>query len=227
MAFTLDGQGGYQLFNSGWTGTITTAKLYSSDDLITPVATESISFSYSGGSISIPSSVTFTISSPVNNVAFVTVGTTSRFFKQDLTNVYDFPTAGTLTITSWTIGISGSSVTTDGKSELFQNGWASSMNYARLFRSGSTLVGTLGSLTFSATTTGSGRLTSDDSSLTFSITAVATSVDTYELGNQNVSVFTPYFSDSLRDSGGNAVSYNFNFDGTLSMDALYLASSAV
>jgi hypothetical protein len=135
------------LFSNGWTNSsgIRQAKLYTSGNVL--VDTQSISFTYNSqfGTIFATADVIFNVPSGTNNVAYIKLFetvTNKEIYSKDLPALYDFATAGTLTVDSWVFTLSSTRLLIDGKSALWQTGLESVVTWAKLYTSTNVLVNT-------------------------------------------------------------------------------------
>lgn len=102
-------QGKADLWQSGWESKITTAKLYTSGDAL--VDTNDIAFTanVSTGAFPMTGTEVFDVAGGTNNVNYITLGyndgTDKVLYKRTFISNYNFPTAGTLTVSSWSITV--------------------------------------------------------------------------------------------------------------------------
>ena len=120
-----------QLFSTGWKDYANKIKLYKEADAVNPVDTQSVTFTYNSTTKTIEptADIVFDVTSGTQDVSYVELiydnGVTDTvLYTKTLDTLYDFPTAGTLTIDNWSIGISSSNITNVGKEVLLTLGWA-------------------------------------------------------------------------------------------------------
>lgn len=94
------------LWQTGWTTLIAWGKLYQTDNTL--LDTQAKTFSSSSGVLSMASAMVFNVGAGVSNVTYINLGYTDGtdvvFYKRTF-SAYTFVTAGTLTVSSWTITI--------------------------------------------------------------------------------------------------------------------------
>jgi len=153
MATAVTELGSYELFNSGWESKIAWARLYTNLDVL--VDEQACSFTYSGSTLNPTADIVFDVGAGVNDVAYIILGYTTgtpldiEMYSKDLPALYDFTTAGTLTVDSWAITLGGTSLTADGRPVLAQDGFVSTIVSAKLYNASDTLLDTQ-SVTMSA-----------------------------------------------------------------------------
>lgn len=102
-------QGKADLWQSGWRSKITTAKLYTSTDVL--VDTNDIAFTanISTGAFPMTGTEVFDVAGGTNNVNYITLGyndgTDKVLYKRTFITNYNFPTTGTLTVSAWSITV--------------------------------------------------------------------------------------------------------------------------
>ena len=102
----LQAAGEEALFTTGWASTITQAKLYTVGDAL--VDTQSITFEVNGSYQLVPTAaVTFDVAGSTNDVKYINLCDASNnvYFKRLFSGDYDFPTAGTLLVSSWPFSV--------------------------------------------------------------------------------------------------------------------------
>jgi hypothetical protein len=154
MATSVSTLGKYYLLFSGWTTRIVRAKLYTSSNVL--VATETVTFSYNSTTniLSPTAPIVFDVAEAVDDVAYVVIEgfndpTYYAIYTKDLPSLYDFTTAGTLTVSSWEITFSGSYLLDAGKDILVTEGLSSKITWAKLYNASNVLLDTQ-SVTMSA-----------------------------------------------------------------------------
>lgn len=146
MATAVTTSGKYNLFKNGWITKINSIRLYTSTNVL--VDTQSVTFAYNSGDQSIrpTANIVFNVAGGTNNVSYVEIGNQTGLwdvlYTKDLPELYSFSTAGTLTIDSFILTLSSSFLLTQGKADLWQNGWESKITTAKLYTSGDVLVDT-------------------------------------------------------------------------------------
>lgn len=130
MADTIYDEGRGALFLDGWTSKVTLIRLYTSADVL--VDEQSVTFTYNTDRIQITSNVVFDVPAGTNNVSYVEIGRYdnplySWYYRKDLTQLYDFATAGQLTIDLFRISASATPLQPSGREALFTTGWVSTI----------------------------------------------------------------------------------------------------
>jgi hypothetical protein len=117
-----------RLFTAGWTTEITKAWLYTSSDVL--VDTQNLTMTHTTGTATLVASadIVFNVAASTNDVAYIQIGALageikSTYYTKTLSTTYDFVSAGTLTVDSFVITLTGSSLTADGKDELWTVGF--------------------------------------------------------------------------------------------------------
>ena len=138
MADTIYDSGKTTLFNNGWTSKITWARLYTDAGVL--VNQQAVTFVYATDKIQPNADIVFSVSSAVNDVSYITLGFTSGLdsilYRKDLDALYDFSTAGTMTVDTFTISLSGTPLQPDGREALFTTGWNTIITKIRINNSG-------------------------------------------------------------------------------------------
>ena len=153
MATAVTNVGSWKLFNNGWTSSVAWARLYTSSNAL--VDQQSCTLTFSGSTMSISSAIVFDIDTAVDDVAYIILGYTSgypldeEYYSKDLPALYDFDSAGTLTVNSWSFTIGGTSLTASGREVLAEDGFVSTIVSAKLRNSSDGLLDTQ-SVTMSA-----------------------------------------------------------------------------
>jgi hypothetical protein len=210
--------GKYRMFKTGWKNYANKIKLYT--DLGTLVDTQTVTFSYNSTNKTIEptADVVFDVSSGTNDVSYVELiyddtSTDTVLYTKELPALYDFPTAGTLTIDNWAIGITSSDVTDTGKSNLLQNGWESKLIEADLLTSSDVVVDT-NVVSFTANA-GTGALNAS-ATIVFDVSAGTSNVAKIQVGD-NPSLFIAYYTKSF------STTYSFTNAGTLSVSGFTIS----
>lgn len=155
MATAVTTSGKYELFQNGWTSKIAWARAYTNLDVLVDEQAATFSYSSVTGKMTPTAPIVFDVAAGVNDVAYVEIGYTTgaplniSFYTKDLPALYDFPTAGTLTVSTWEITIAGTYLTVAGRNDLCPNGWVSLVTFAKLYNASDVLLSTV-SKTFTA-----------------------------------------------------------------------------
>lgn len=148
--------GKYELFHNGWTTRMTWAKLYTSADVLVDEQTVALSWNGTNKLMEIVADVVFDVAGGTNDVSYVIFGTGTApdivFYTEVFAVLYDFATAGTLTLDSARFTLSSSYITDLGKEELSTAGWETIVT-AKLYAAGAVLLDTQ-TVAFSTATTG-------------------------------------------------------------------------
>lgn len=214
MATAITTAGKYQMFKTGWRDYANKVKLYTDANVL--VDTQNVTFSFSNGTL-VATNIVFDVGTGTNDVSYVELiyangGTDTVLYTKDLDSLYDFPTAGTLTIETWTISISSSEVTTAGRSQLLQNGWEG-MDIAMVEAQGAVQFFKGTGFTANA---GNGTLPCDDTVI-FDITAGTSSINIFAVGFLGgLAQPSLYYIRSLPQG------YSFTNAGTLSVSGFVL-----
>lgn len=216
---TVDGK--YTLFKYGWIGPSGIAKIRLYDATDTLVDTQDVTFAYNAGDQSIrpTADVVFDVPAGTNDVSYVELWSwespvpptviEAKLYIKVLPALYDFTTAGTLTIDSFVLTLSGTYLTTAGKQKLWVDGWDDVITWAKLYSGGTSLVDTQ---TTSFTASVSTGVLSCDADIIFDVTGGTNFVDTVELGYTDGTDIVVY--DRTLSS-----TYNFATTGTLTLDS--------
>ena len=151
MATAVSEIGAYNLFYGGWTSSVAQAKLYTNLDVL--VDTQAITLNYASSQMQVSADIVFSVAAGTNDVSYVEIGYTSPayeqipeswmdFYSKDLALLYDFATAGTLTIDSFNISVTGDYLQAAGRDELCQYGFDSKVTWAKLYTSADALLDT-------------------------------------------------------------------------------------
>lgn len=146
MATAVSTAGKHELFTYGWTTRVAWAKLYTNLDVL--VDTQAVTLTYNAGVMTPSADIVFSVASGTNDCSYVEIGYTSGgsveivLYTKDLPQLYDFATAGTLTIDSWEISVGGTGLQTTGRDELCTEGWTSNITWVKLYTSGDVLLDT-------------------------------------------------------------------------------------
>lgn len=157
MAATgLTDSGRERLFSDGWTTKVTKAWLYTSSDVL--VDTQDLTMTHTTGTATLSASadIVFDIAAATSDVAYIEIGTLAgeikdTYYTKTLSTTYDFTSAGTLTVDSFVISLTGSSLTSDGKDELWTVGFET-ITTAKLYDTSDALLNTQ-TVSFTATDT--------------------------------------------------------------------------
>ncbi len=157
MAATgLTDSGRERLFSDGWTTKVTKAWLYTSSDVL--VDTQDLTMTHATGTATLVASadIVFDIAAATSDVAYITIGALAgeikdTYYTKTLSTTYDFVSAGTLTVDSFVISLTGSSLTSDGKDELWTVGFET-ITSAKLYDTSDALLNTQ-TVSFTATDT--------------------------------------------------------------------------
>ena len=157
MAATgLTDSGRERLFSDGWTTKVTKAWLYTSSDVL--VDTQDLTMTHTTGTATLSASadIVFYIAAATSDVAYIEIGTLAgeikdTYYTKTLSTTYDFTSAGTLTVDSFVISLTGSSLTSDGKDELWTVGFET-ITTAKLYDTSDALLNTQ-TVSFTATDT--------------------------------------------------------------------------
>lgn len=218
MATAVTTLGKYNLFKYGWESTINYARLYTATDTL--VDTKTIAMNYASNVLSPTADIVFNVPAGTNDVSYVvignlTTGTYTSFYSKDLSALYDFTTAGTLTIDSWEISLSGTYLQTTGRQALFETGWESYITWAKAYTLGDVIVDTQ-STTFTANiSTGAFSPTAD---IVFNVSAGTNDVAYINLGytsGTDIVFYKRIFSTY----------YDFVTAGTLTVDSWTISVS--
>jgi len=130
---------GYNLFTGGFTSNIQWIRLYTQTGVL--VDEQPVTFTYQTDKIEITADVVFEVPASTNDVSYVIVGRTQTpldflYYRKMLDVLYDFTTAGTLTIDSFTFAVTGAPLQPDGREALFTTGWSSYITQIRINNSG-------------------------------------------------------------------------------------------
>lgn len=220
--------GKYRMFKTGWKNYANKIKLYT--DLGTLVDTQTVTFAYNSTNKTIEptANVVFDVSSGTSNVSYVELIyndtlTDTVLYTKELPALYDFPTAGTLTIDNWAIGITSSDVTDEGKSVLLQSGWESLIDEARLLTGTIETVDTK-TVSFSANA-GTGALNAN-ATIVFDVPAGTSNISKIVIGDWRddpdgagpiVAVFYSFYTKSF------STTYSFTNAGTLSVSGFTIS----
>jgi hypothetical protein len=156
MATAVSTFGKSALFSQGWTTGIVRARLYTNLDALVDTQTIEMAYNSSTDTLSPTADIVFNVGTGVEDVAYVDIGYIDGgslwvgYYTKDLPSLYDFTTAGTLTIDSWAITFGGTSLTVAGKDVLVPSGFTSTVVSAKLYNSADELLDTQ-SVTLSVT----------------------------------------------------------------------------
>lgn len=211
--------GKYRMFKTGWKNYANKIKLYT--DLGTLVDTQTVTFSYNSTNKTIEptADVVFDVSSGTNDVSYVELiyddtSTDTVLYTKELPALYDFPTAGTLTIDNWAIGITSSDVTDNGKSALLQLGWENRINRAILYTTTNTQVD-VNTVSFTANA-GTGALNAS-ATIVFDVSAGTSNVSKVTLGYTPETIISEYYTKAF------STTYSFTNAGTLSVSGFTIS----
>lgn len=118
--------GKYHLFKSGWTTRANRIKLYTDNGTL--VDTKTVTFTYASNNLSLSASAVFDVTAGTNDVSYVSLiyndgSNDVVLYNRDLGTLYDFPTAGTFTVNTWSFGISAPTSLLLDRQSLFTTGW--------------------------------------------------------------------------------------------------------
>lgn len=226
MATAITTAGKYRMFKTGWKDYANKIKLYT--DLGTLVDTQNVTFAYNdtNDTIEPTTDIVFDVASSTNDVSYVELiyddtSSDTILYTKDLPALYDFPTAGTLTIDNWSIGISSSDVTSYGKEELLSSGWEGIVNQADLLTTTNSVVDS-NSVSFTANA-GTGALNAS-ATIVFDVSSGTSNVAKIRIGNFKPSpgaplpdVFLDYYTKTFSST------YNFTNAGTLSVSGFTIS----
>lgn len=202
-------EGKVALMNTGWTSFVTTAKLYTNLDAL--VDTQTVTFAFDDVAIEWKptADIVFDVASSTQDVSYVTIGTTTvPYYSKLFASLYDFTTAGTLTIDSWVFTLAGSgtfTITDEGVEALFN-------------------VGVLG-ITSAQLRNITGLVTIDTQSVTFSVTDAGGTLEptadivfngTTADSGRLIYIYVSAVNIFVKDLGQN---YVFTTPGTLTVDS--------
>lgn len=207
---TLYTAGKTALFKYGWTPKITWARLYTdTDDLVDE---QSVTFIESSGIISPSADIVFSVAASTNDVSYIKLGYTTgldfEIYRKDLDQLYDFTTAGSLTVDTFTFTIAGTYLTVQGKSDIWTQGFEE-ITFAKLYTSSDVLVDT--QTTSFTTNTGTGALNCD-ADIIFDVAGGTNNVYYIQLGYNDG-------SDKFDYKRLLSTTYNFTTTGTLKVDS--------
>jgi len=209
MATIVPNIGKYDLFTTGWTSKVTWAKLFTNLDV--EVDEQSCTLEYVGGALSPTADIVFDVGASTDDVAYIMIGYTSgtdvAVYIKDLPSLYDFTTAGTLTIDTWTISIGGTHILTAGKEIMAEQGFTSIITWAKLYTSANELLDSE-NVTLSANGQGIMQPTAD----------IVFNVATGKVANYITLGYTPS-SDVVCYKRVLSSSYTFTTAGTLTVDS--------
>jgi len=211
MATFITNEGKYNLFKSGWKSKVVKAYLYDADDTL--INSQDVTMVMSGNTMVLSEPIVFDVASGANDVSYVVIGDfvgslLVPYYQKDLPALYDFPTAGTLTINTWVFSIGGIYTTTTGKTELLNNGWESKIEWAKLYTTGNVLVNTQSTTFATNSSTGAFNCSAD---IVFPVTGGTTNVSYISLGYTNG-------SDVVLYQRTMSPTYNYPTEGTLRVD---------
>lgn len=212
MATTLYVEGKNALFRNGWTSKIEWVRLY--DATNTLIDEQPVTFEYVGNTLVPTADIVFDCPAGTNDASYVRIGYTKPtpldiiFYDKDLPALYDFPTAGTLTIDSWEITLGGSHITAVGKEALFETGWENLITWGKLYTVADALVDSQNTSFETNSSTGSFICTND---IVFNVSGGTNNVTYINLGYTNG-------SDVVLYKRIMSPTYNFSTAGTLTVD---------
>ena len=205
MADTIYEVGKTDLFNNGWTSKITWARLYTDTGVL--VDQQSVTFTYVTDHIQPTADIVFEVSSATDDISYITLGYTSGLdailYRKDLSQLYDFTTSGILTVDTFTIGLTGSSLQPDGRQALFTTGWNTTITKLRINNAG----GAVGTVSCDFDVDGSYDFALD-SQVVFEVSAGTNGINNAQLLNSSNTV---YWSKTLPSPAP----YNFTTAGEL------------
>lgn len=205
MADTIYEVGKTDLFNNGWTSKIAWARLYTDTGVL--VDQQSVTFTYVTDHIQPTADIVFEVSSATNDISYITLGYTSGLdailYRKDLSQLYDFTTSGILTVDTFTIGLTGSSLQPDGRQALFTTGWNTTITQLRINNAG----GAVGTASCDFDVDGSYDFALD-SQVVFEVSAGTNGINNAQLLNSSNTV---YWSKTLPSPAP----YNFTTAGEL------------
>jgi len=149
--------GKYEFFRYGWTARIAWVKLYTDADVLVDQQAMTLEHTVGMGEMTMAAPVVFDVAAETTDVSYVTIGYTTGtpldivFYTKTLAELYDFPTEGTLTISSWEFTVGGTYLLPAGRDDLCDNGWTSLVTWVKCYNSSDVLLNSQ-SLTFSAST---------------------------------------------------------------------------
>lgn len=144
------------LFSDGWTSKVTTAWLYTDADVLVDTQSITLTHTSSTSTMQVSADITFNVDASTDDVSYIEIGRMvgemkDPFYTKTLSTLYDFATAGTLTVDSFVITISGTSLLAAGIDSLCNVG-LETMISAKLYDAGDVNLDTQ-ALTFTATDT--------------------------------------------------------------------------
>lgn len=118
--------GKYHLFKSGWTTRANRIKLYTDNGTL--VDTKTVTFTYASNNLNLSASAVFDVTAGTNDVSYVSLiyndgSNDVVLYNRDLGTLYDFPTAGTFTVNTWSFSISAPTSLLLDRQSLFTTGW--------------------------------------------------------------------------------------------------------
>lgn len=184
-----------KLFQTGWVTPINHIRLYTTAGAFVDGKSTSFSFNIGDYTISTSSDVVFNVSAGVNNVSYVEIGTLisgtfTAYYQKDLTSTYNFAISGTLTIDSFVISLSNSYIENYGKQLLWETGWTTQIDRAKLLTDTNTEVDTVSGVSFTVV---SNSLTLTGT-MTFDVSAPTSNVSKVQLANSTASIYTRTFT---------------------------------
>jgi hypothetical protein len=212
MATLVTSYGKNALFTAGWTTAIVRARLYTNLDALVDTQTIAMAYNSSTDTLSPTADIVFAVGAGVNDVAYVEIGFIDGgslwvgFYSKDLPSLYDFSTAGTLTIDSWAITFGGTSLTVAGKDVLVPSGFTSTVVSAKLYNASDVLLDTQSVTLTSSAGTGIMSPTAD---IVFNVATGGVAYYITLVTSGAVAVYKRILSTS----------YTFTTAGTLTVDA--------
>lgn len=183
MAKVISDYGKRTLFSQGWRSRITKIRLCTTSGTIVDEQDITFVMNTGTGTMYLSAPVIFNVASGTTNVSqvklfqFTSPDVYDLIYTEDLASTYNFTTEGTLTLNTYTFSVSGG--TLEGRNKLWNDGWASVITWAKLYR-GETLVDTK-TCSFTASIATGNKLTLD-ASLIFAVPVSAISFYYIHLG---------------------------------------------
>ena len=147
MATAVTTLGKHYLFFSGWTTRVVQATLYTATNSIVDTQAVTLSYNSTTNVLSPTADIVFDVEAETEDVAYVSIDGFNDplyypIYTKDLPSLYDFTTAGTLTIDSWDITFGGTHLLDAGKDLLVTVGLTTKITWAKLYTSADALLDT-------------------------------------------------------------------------------------
>ena len=151
MATAVSTKGKYLLFKEGWVTPVVKAFLFTTTGSQVDSVDVTLSYNSTTNVLSPTADLVFDVEAETEDVAYVTLNHLvssdpvllyDTIYTKDLPSLYDFTTAGTLTIDSWDITFGGTHLLDAGKDLLVTVGLTTKITWAKLYTSADALLDT-------------------------------------------------------------------------------------